>query len=125
MPSTRGETGRARDRWRGRLWRLGICVVVVVAVLLPVRAAVAQTYRAASDAASPEIPQGSYVLVFKLARTYRPGDIIVYRQDEKAMLARVAALDEEPDAIAVQRRDGAAFTIARSSIIGRAVLNTR
>ena len=59
------------------------------------------------------------------ARTYRPGDIIVYRQDEKAMLARVAALGEEPDAITVQRRDGAAFTIARSSIIGRAVLNTR
>jgi len=125
MTSTRGETGRTRSRWRGRLWRLGICVVVVAAILLPIRAAVAQTYHAASDAASPEIPQGSYILVFKLAKTYQPGDIIVYRQDDKAMLARVVALGEEPDAITVQRRDAAAFRIPRPSIVGRAVLNTR
>ena len=102
-----------------------LSVVIAVAIAVPVRAALFSTYRAKTDAVSPEVPKGSYVIVYKLATSFRSGDIVVYRGQDKAMLGRVMDFDKSTDIIRVERRDGNPKELSPTTVIGRAVLNTR
>lgn len=45
-------------------------------------------YRAPTANFSPVIPRGSRILVYRLASTFEPGDLVVFQQGEVAMLAR-------------------------------------
>ncbi len=122
-------------------------ILVGVAVALAVRTWVVAPYYAASDVVAPEIPQQSYVWVSKLARTYSPGDIVVYRAGGKAMLGRVAqaGLRSFPPAAAlrkamlgrvaqagpvngalqIERRNVSPQSVLISSVVGKVIFNTR
>ena len=76
---------RKRHLW---LKRAGTLAIMVVLVFL-VRQYVLAMYRMESDFAAPAIPKGSHVFVYKLARTFEPGDIVLYRNDRFNLFARV------------------------------------
>ncbi|MFA6564959.1 MAG: protein kinase [Verrucomicrobiia bacterium] len=105
--------------------RILIDVLVGLALAITVRAFVLTPYQAATDAVSPEIPQGSYVLVLKLARTYAPGDIVVYQSGAKAMLGRVAQAGPLNGALQIERRNGPPQSIPFSSVVGKVIFNSR
>ena len=113
--------------WRTWLWkwlRMG-SVIIVVSFLF--KQYVLGVYRVETDAVSPEIPNGSRVFVYKLARTFEKGDIILYHRDGKDLVGRVV----EPgpsvpgDNLVIERRDQAPQAVAMADVVGRVVFNTR
>ncbi len=109
-------------RWRSALFR-DLPVGLVIAFVLSTF--VIGNYRAETDAVSPEIPRGSYMLVYKLARTFGPGDIIAYRRDGKVIVGRVVEAGPRDGAVRVQRRQTSPESVAAANIIGKVVFNTR
>jgi len=104
-------------------WVVSIGIGLVLAGF--VRMNVLASYQATTDAVSPEIPHGSYVMVFKLARAYSPGDIIVYRAGNKAILGRVAQTGPVDGTLQVERRNKPPQPIPISSVAGKVIFNTR
>jgi hypothetical protein len=116
--------GRFRTYLKKRR-RFPIQLAIALIVALSVRYAVAEAFYVPSSAAAPQIPQGSRCIVYKLASTFRPGDVIVFRgPDGHAQLAVVRDATD-PAALLVTRSAESDQHIARSRVIGRVVLNTR
>jgi serine/threonine protein kinase len=120
--TTKQPAGPTRPSWL-RKWVLWPIVAIIIALL--VRQFVLDVYRVSSDAVSPEIPQGSRVFVYKLARTYQPGDIIVYHRDGLNMVGRVAQPGPTDGILMIARRSQSPQSIAISDVVGRVVFNTR
>ena len=114
-------------QWYARHWGTALfrnlALVVVIAWVL--RAFVIGSYRAETDAVSPEIPRGSWMLVYKLARTFEPGDILAYWHEGKVLVGRVAEVEPRDGVVRVQRRQAAPESLAAANIIGKVVFNTR
>jgi len=105
-------------RWSGILI---IAFIVVAAVRC-----VVEVFVVTNDAVSPEIPRGSTVLVFKLARAFKVGDIIAYRLDKQMLVARVSTDGPHEGAVLVTRHEQLPqFSIGSSRIIGKVIFNTR
>ena len=103
-----------------RRWRKGaIQLLLGVAFALAVKARVLGSYRVSGDALSPEIPGGSYVLAWKPAATFRPSDLIVYRQDGRVLGGRVERSDTA--SLVVNRNGMPGERIARERVCGRIV----
>ncbi|MBI5687701.1 MAG: protein kinase [Verrucomicrobia bacterium] len=111
----------ARHRGRKLFWE----ILIGVAIALALRTWVVAPYYAASDVVAPEIPRQSYVLVYKLAHAYAPGDIIVYKADGKAVLGRVAQAGPSNGALQIERRNQSPQSVPLSSIVGKVIFNTR
>ena len=109
-------------RWRTLLFR-DLPVVIVIVIVL--HAFVIASYRAETDAVSPEIPRGSWMLVYKLACTFGPGDIIVHRREGKFIVGRVVEAGPRDGVVRVQRRQASPESVAAANIIGKVVFNTR
>ena len=78
--------------------------------------------RLETDAVSPEIPRSSRVLLYRLARSFEPGDIVAYRHDDgRLMLARVVKFDKAARRVKVDRNDSEPESIALSDVVGRAI----
>ena len=114
---------KSKKRWA---WLRSLVVALVIALLL--RTFVLGIFYATSDAVSPEVPRGSRVFVFKLNRSFKPGDIIVYERDGKDMLARVTGEKRatgSPDLILIERRGESPEAIQVADVIGKVIFNTR
>jgi predicted Ser/Thr protein kinase len=113
--------GRKADagfgRWLRKFFLVQAPIAIVVALV--VRTFVAQPFTAATDAASPEIPRGSHVLVWKLTRTFAAGDLIAYMRDGRVNLGRIAG--KVGDAIVVNRTGEGPSQIPLATIIGKVV----
>ena len=115
-----GLSGKQRiGRW---LFLNGIIALVAV---VPIRAAVAQPFYAATNAVAPEVPQGSRVLVYKLDASYQAGNIIAFRQNGRVVLGRVVNHNAASDKVTISRNDAPNYDIDLSQIVGRVVFNTR
>lgn len=123
--------GKATDTLlsRRRLYRWATAVLLAVLVAVGIRAVVIEPFKAMNDAVAPEITPGSRVFVYKLARDFKPGDIVVYRYSatgkfDKYLLGRVA---EYPDngQVSIERRHEAALRIAIGDVVGKVIFNTR
>ncbi len=97
----------------------------VLGLVILLNAFVLQLFRVPTDAVAPDIPQGSRILVFKLAREYSPGDIAVYRADGHNEVARVVEAGPKEGRLLVQRRNQSPQEISAADLMGRVVLNTR
>jgi len=103
-----------------RRWRKGaIQLLLGVAFALAVKARVLGSYRVSGDSLSPEIPRGSYVLAWKPAATFRPGDLIVYRHEGRVLGGRVEGSDTA--SLVINRNGVSAERIARKTVCGRIV----
>jgi hypothetical protein len=102
--------------------KFAIWCVIVGAIILPVRLCVAMTVRETTSAVSPEIPQGSFVLVYRLASDFKPGDIVLCRIESGFRLARCEAVSGS--VLHVSRFDQH-LDVPRNEIIGKIILATR
>jgi len=114
--------------WRGwlakKLKKLGVSIAVALVLALGIRASVAEAFYATTDAVAPEVPRNARALVYKLAGTFKPQDIIVYRDgDGVAMFGRVVSADAQN--VVVSRADAERVTVPVSDVVGRVVLSTR
>jgi hypothetical protein len=128
--------GRAIASAKGRLrtyfkklrrklpWQIGIALVLAFAV----RYSIAQSFYVTGDGVSPMVPRGSRVLVYKLARSFNPGDVIVYHHDPEQCWMGVI-VSQCADGRWLVRRNHATTTetilLPRDQIVGRVFLNTR
>jgi signal peptidase I len=119
------------DRFSGNWWKakfrnLGISILAALILAMVIRTTVAESFVAASDAVAPEIRKSSRTLVYKLAGEYSAGDIIVYRRDnEKALLGRVAVFGKQAAELTVERNNEPPETIPLNSVVGRVILSSR
>lgn len=112
----RKSTARRRTLWTA----LGAALIGIA-----LRVFVIGPYHAMTDSVSPDVPQGSYAMVFKLARSFTPGDIVVFRGDGKRLLGRVATSGRNDGILHIARRDEPPRSIPASDVIGRVILSTR
>ena len=110
-------------RWtRKLLWGVAVAIVGVVVVW----AFFLKLVRTETDALTPELQPGSHVLLYRLARSFEPGDIIVYRHnDGRAVLARVIQFDKAQGQLVVGRNNAELNAIPVSKVVGRAIWNSR
>jgi predicted Ser/Thr protein kinase len=114
-PRPRAAAGRAGRRWRRKALE---CVAGVV-IALTLRQYVVSAYTIKNDALAPELPAGSYVLAWKLARTFAPGDLVVYRDGARYMAGRVSAADGS--VVEVNRNGVAAKSLHPSQLVGKII----
>jgi hypothetical protein len=98
-------------------------VLAPVGLALILKVAVAESFIAKTATVSPEVPTGSFVIVYKLASQFAPGDIIAYRDDATTFLGRV--VESNDGSLQVARDNKAPEGVARKAIIGRVVVATR
>ena len=96
-------------------------IAAAVVLALGVRAFVLAPYRVMGDCIGPEIPSGSHVLVYKLSRTFLPGDIVAYHYQDQTRLARVAQAGPGNRELVLQRNDAASEPLGAFEIVGRVV----
>jgi hypothetical protein len=123
----------ARSRGRFSTWlkkkarRLAIAAAALLMVGLLVRATVAEAFIVKGDSVSPVITRGSRIIVYKLADSYSPQDVIAYKPAEQPgdkYLALVKQIDPATGDLRVTR-NGAELTVPRTAVVGRVVLSTR
>jgi hypothetical protein len=78
-----------------------------------------------TSAVTPEIPAGAHVLIEKKATALAAGDIVVYKVEDMNFLGRVVAVDEKNERLVVGRNEESNRSVAKSALLGRAILNTR
>jgi len=115
--------GRLKTYLKKQLRKVPIMCGIALVLGIVVRCTVAQAFYAAGKGAEPLIPQGSRVLVYKLARTFSPGDVIVYRADGNAYLGIVRK--QTTDGLVVYKHDEPDKLILSDQVVGRVFLNTR
>ena len=115
---------RTKDRRRSKSWLhkaflTFVTIIVVALIALICRAYFCEAFVVPTDAAAPEVPRGSRVLAWKLSSTFVPGDLIVYRLDDKANLGRVTGT--EGTELIVNRNGQANTKIARDAVVGKVI----
>lgn len=103
-----------------------MCLGGALVLMVGVKTAVAEMYVVPMHSMEPEVPAGSRVLVYKLADSFKPGQIVAYRYTTgQTYLGRVEAWDPNTGALTLNRNGVGTFAIAEKDVIGRVVLNTR
>lgn len=112
--------------WYPRRWKKLIFRDIPIALLvaLGLRLFVVAPYRVTNDAVSPEIPKGSLLVVFKLAWSFSPGDIVVYRQGSEKWTGRVIQAGPMDGLVQIERRSKTPASVAVADIIGKAIFST-
>jgi tRNA A-37 threonylcarbamoyl transferase component Bud32 len=94
-------------------------VIIAVLIALPLRAWFVQSYVIKSGSMAPEIPQGSYVLVWKFSREFSLSDILAYKHGDQTWVGRVVRVDHEK--VMVQRNGTLEEAVPKNLIIGKVV----
>jgi hypothetical protein len=117
--------GRVRTYFKKLRRKLPWQIAVVLVLAFVVRHSIAQAFYVTGDSVSPMVPRGSRVLVYKLADSFNPGDVIVYRHSPSQCWMGVI-VNQRPDGQWVVRRGAdETFVMPREQIVGRVFLNTR
>ena len=116
--------GRFRTYLKKRLHHLPLKVAATLVLAFGIRCAVAQSFYVSGNGAAPQIPIGSAVLVYKLARTFSPGDVIVFRIADGS--AHLGIVKGSTDGNLLVHKNGLPDqTVALDHVVGRVILNTR
>jgi hypothetical protein len=116
--------GRVRTSLKKLKRGLPIAVAVCLVLNFSIRWAVAEPFYVAGQGAEPFIPQGSRVLVYKLASEFRAGDVVAFRNLESQVLLAVVKTDQA-GVLTVSRHGEADREVPHARVIGRVVVNTR
>jgi hypothetical protein len=106
---------------RAESWKrkLGRSVVPTIAVVMLLRTFVIQPFVVPNNSMSPEVTKGSRILVWKLTSTYAPGDIVVYRHEDKVWVARVTQV--VPTMLTLQKNSTPNSEVPRETVIGKVI----
>lgn len=122
------EISNARGPVRTHLKRLKKGVLIAVAVCLvlnfSIRWAIAEPFYVPGKGVEPSIPQGSRILVYKLASVFRAGDVVAFHTLEGEVMVAVVKTDQ--GGISTVSINGEADReVPHAQVIGRVVANTR
>ena len=120
--------GRIRTYFKKRRRRLPIQVGIALLLAFAVRFAVAQEFHVSGDGVAPLVPRGSRVLVYKLANSFDPGDVVVYRLGKVEYRLGIVQHATGSGGWVVERKTcGVKETLElpKGQIVGRVFLNTR
>jgi signal peptidase I len=101
--------------WQRALYNIAIALLLA----LPLRAWVVQAFVINGKSVEPEIPPGSHMLVWKLSKSFTPGDIIAHRHADQVWVSRVVRV--EGDAFIVQRNQWPEEKLPSKDVIGKVV----
>lgn len=105
---------------RGALIAVAACVVLNFSI----RWAIAEPFYVPGKAVEPAVPQGSRVLVYKLASGFRAGDVVAFRGVEGEKLLGIVK-GEQGGVLTVSRNGEADREVPHGRVIGRVVASTR
>jgi hypothetical protein len=120
--------GRLRTYFKKRVRKFPLKLAIALVLAFAVRFAVAESFYVSGDGAAPMIPCGSRVLVYKLAHSFNPGDVVVYRNTSGEFLLGTILRESDSDGWLVARYTGSqreVHEVPRERIVGRVFLNTR
>ena len=121
-------SSNAKGRVRTYLKKLKRGLLIAVAVFLvlnfSIRWAIAEPFYVPGKAMEPSIPQGSRILVNKLASVFRAGDVVAFRNLEGEILLAIVKTDQG-GVLTVSRNGEADREVPHARVIGRVVANTR
>jgi hypothetical protein len=118
--------GRARTWFKKRARKLPLKIAVALILAFTVRYAVAEEFYVAGKGVSPVIPLGSRVFVYKLAKYFSPGDIVVYKNQSGETLAGIIVRADSNGGYLIERNEGKeVHDVPSEKIVGRVFLNTR
>jgi len=120
--------GRIRTYFKKRRRKLPLQVGIALLLAFAVRFAVAQEFRVGGDGVAPLVPSGSRILVYKLANTFNPGDVVVYRVNQGEYRLGIIQHATGSGRCVVERRNRgvkATLELTTDQIVGRVFLNTR
>jgi len=116
--------GRVRTWLKKRKRSLLIAVAACLVLNFSIRWAIAEPFYGPGKGAEPSIPQGSRILVYKLASTFRAGDVVAFRNLEGVVLLAIVKTDQG-GVLTVSRNGEADREVPHARVIGRVVANTR
>ncbi len=119
MNALRPEAGQPAGEPQDRAGKRLLNVIIVVITVLLIRQFVVGSYQVPGNSAAPEIPAGSYILVWKLSRSAAPGELIAYVRDGKTFVGRVVRSSDTD--ITVNRNSAQDESFPRSRVIGKVV----
>jgi len=111
------QAASARKGWNWRKTAREAVAGVVIALAL--KQWVLGAYTIKNDSLAPEIPVGSYVLAWKLARTVTSGDLVVYRDGGRTFAGRVS--EPTVDGVRINRSGVPEFVVSQNAVCGRIV----
>jgi hypothetical protein len=120
--------GRLRTYFKKMARKLPLRVGIALVVAFAVRYAVAQAFYVPGDSVSPIIPRGSGILVYKLAKSFNPGDVVVYQLANHEYRVGIIVHESHDGGWLIEKNNGSAkerTDVARQDIVGRVFLNTR
>ena len=122
----KGQNAKGRVRTWLKKWRRGLAIAAVVCLVLnfSIRWAIAEPFYVPGKGAEPVIPQGSRILVYKLASAFRAGDVVAFRSLEGQVLLAIVKTDQG-GVLTVSRNGEADREVPHARVIGRVVANTR
>ena len=103
---------------------LPIAAAICLVLNFSIRWAIAEPFYVPGKGAEPLIPQGSRILVYKLASAFRAGDVVVFRSLEGEILLGIVKTDQG-GVLTVSRNGEAEREVPHVRVIGRVVANTR
>jgi hypothetical protein len=117
---------KARGKFRTYLKKQarGLLITIVVAIILAfiLKASFIEEFRITSDALSPRVPKSSRVMINKLTKNFRPGDIIIFKSDNYNMLGIVKEITEDKNNLIITRNNEEDKVVAINKIKGKAFL---
>ncbi|MCX6856839.1 MAG: protein kinase [Verrucomicrobia bacterium] len=104
---------------RTLLQRTIMTLLVGVTIFIPIRAWVIHPFVVPTASLEPEIPRGSRILVWKLGKSYVPGDIIAYPHGSQTWCSRVTRVEGEK--IIIQRNKSPEEVVPVGEVIGKII----
>jgi len=120
--------GRVRTYFKKTVRKLPLRIGIALVLAFGVRHSIAEAFYVAGNGVAPMIPLGSRVLVYKLAHSFDPGDVVVYHLANGENLLGIIQHQCETGGWRIERNAGAAKEVqivATQDIVGRVFLNTR
>jgi hypothetical protein len=120
--------GRLRTYFKKTTRKLPLRIGIALILAFAVRYAVAEEFYIAGPGVAPVIPLGSRVLVYKLAKSFSPNDIVVYQISSGQYHAGTILRQTPTGSYLIERNTGQSKEtqdIPVQNIVGRVFLNTR
>ncbi len=116
--------GRVRNTLKKLRRGVALAVAAGLVLVVSIRWAIAEPFYVPGRGAEPLVPQGSRVLVYKLASVFRAGDVVAFRNFGGEILLGIVKT-EQGGLLTVSRNGEADREVPQARVIGRVVANTR
>jgi hypothetical protein len=117
--------GRVRSWFKKMVRKLPLRLGVALVLAIAVRQCVAEVFYVPGNSVAPAVPRGSRVFVYKLAKSFNPGDVVVYRVANGEFRVGIVQREDHAGGWFIHKNGEPIQDISQGNIVGRVFLNTR